>query len=197
MSFNWYARKVLNPVLRLSVRGSALRSCILRLCRLTGERYTHALTRYSDTRGIDFSSATEQELVTALARIQSERNQFLEQVRAFERKRVREKLRGKRRPSKADVVAFHELQDPTAMAPRQARPSQEVPRKNYWSKEQWQRFAVSLLGSGGVFFLGAIIVLTFRFLGVIRPEEQSWVIPLFAGGSGLILGTIILFFKGR
>jgi hypothetical protein len=83
------------------------------------------------------------------------------------------------------------------MAPRQARPSQEVPRKNYWSKEQWRRFAVSLLASGGVFFLGAIIVLTFRFLGVIRPEEQSWVIPLFAGGSGLILGTIILFFKGR
>jgi len=197
MSFNGSARHVRNPALPLPLRAMALRSCVMRLCRLTGERYTHALARYADTLGIDLTNVTEQELLTALARIESERNQILEQVRAFERKRVREKLRGKRRLGKADVVAFRELRDPTAIASGLAHPRAQAPRKNYWSTEQWRRFAVSLLAWGGIFFLGAIVVLTCRFLGIIRPEEQSWIIPLVAGGSGLILGTAILVFKGR
>jgi hypothetical protein len=75
--------------------------------------------------------------------------------------------------------------------------NEPVPQKNHWSKEQWRRFAVSILAYGGIFFLGAIVVLMCRFLGIIRPEEQSWIIPFVAGGSGLILGTIILVFKGR
>ena len=90
----------------LPVQAMALRSCVVRLCRLTGERYTHALARYGDALGIDLTNVTEQELLTALVCIESERNQILEQVRAFERKRVLEKRRGKRRLAKADVPVF-------------------------------------------------------------------------------------------
>lgn len=112
MSFNWYARKVRNLALPLPVRAVTLRSCVVRLCRLSGERYTQALTRYRDELGIDLTNATEQELVTALARIESERNQILEKMRAFERQRVREKRQGKRRLAKADLIAFQRSQNP-------------------------------------------------------------------------------------
>jgi hypothetical protein len=76
----------------------------MRLCRLTGERYTHALARYGDALGIDLYRATEQQIITALAYIESERNRILEQVRAFERKRVLEKRQGKRRLAKTDAT---------------------------------------------------------------------------------------------
>ncbi len=169
----------------------------MRLCRLTGERYTHALARYGDALGIDLTNVTEQELVTVLARIESERNQILSKVRAFEQQRVQDKQRGNRRLAKEDAATFQALRDPTGLAPDPARPREPVPRKNRWSAEQWRRFAVALVAWAGIFFLGAIVVLMCRFLGIIRPEEQSWVIPFVTGGCGLILGTIILVFKGR
>jgi hypothetical protein len=76
------------------------------LCRLTGERYTHALARYNDALGIDLYGATEPEIATALAYIESERNRTLELMRAFARRRVLEKRQGKRRLPKADAIAF-------------------------------------------------------------------------------------------
>jgi hypothetical protein len=109
MSFNGSARQARNPALPLPVRARALRSCVMRLCRLTGERYTHALARYGDALGSDLYSLTEQELASALARITNERNQILEKVRAFERRRVLEKRRGKRRWAKADAAAYQAL----------------------------------------------------------------------------------------
>jgi hypothetical protein len=109
MSFNSSARQARNAALPLPVRAMALRSCVMRLCRLTGERYTHALTRYGDTLGIDLYRATEQEIATALACIEGERNRTLELMRAFEQRRVLEKRRGKRRWAKADAAAYQAL----------------------------------------------------------------------------------------
>jgi hypothetical protein len=112
MSFNSSARRARNPGLPLPVRAMALRSCVMRLCRLTGERYTHALARYANALGIDLYRATEQEIVTALAYIESERHRTLELMHAFERRRVREKQQGKHRLAKADLIAFQRSQNP-------------------------------------------------------------------------------------
>ena len=109
MSFNSSARQARNAALPLPVRATALRSCVMRLCRLTEERYTHALARYGDALGIDLYSMTEQELVSALARITNERNQILEKMHAFRHRRVLKKRQGKRRLAKADAAAYQAL----------------------------------------------------------------------------------------
>ena len=59
-------------------------------------------------RGDLFHSAEEFQLLAALQQIELARNQILELKRAFERKRIRHKLRGRRTPSKAELQALSE-----------------------------------------------------------------------------------------
>ena len=109
MSFNHYARKVRNPNLNIGIRYSALGSCILRFCWLTKKRYTITRTRFFEQCGLDESDIfTAQQLLDLLNAVEIERNKKLEQIRNFERKRIREKMRGKRYPSRKDVEALYD-----------------------------------------------------------------------------------------
>lgn len=102
MSFNWYARKVRNRHYSLGQRVSALRSCLLRLNWLTQEGYQAIMHRYDALLG--FNAAThvpsEEHMLAALTQVERERNQILEHLRQFERRRIRHKMQGKRQPSK-------------------------------------------------------------------------------------------------
>jgi hypothetical protein len=114
MSFNNYARKVRNPRLDLPVRRSALASCILRLAWLTKRSYLATRAPFAARYNLDRPrQPDEEELLEALVAIERERNRFLERVRAFERRRIREKLRGRRHPRPADIAAIYA---PTAEA---------------------------------------------------------------------------------
>jgi hypothetical protein len=109
MSFNHFARKVLNPTLPMGVRYSALHSCILRLVWKTGEPFAQARDRLNAEFGFRRRDPTEYQLLSTLAAIQSERNLILEQLRAYERHRIRQKMRGKRSVSQEEQKALSKL----------------------------------------------------------------------------------------
>lgn len=102
MSFNYFARKVMNPNLPMGVRYSALHSCILRLVWKTGEPFTKAVARLNSEFGFKTKDPSDYQLLSTLAAVERERNLVLEKVRAFEHRRIREKIRGKRCISKKD-----------------------------------------------------------------------------------------------
>jgi hypothetical protein len=102
MSFSSHARKVRNPHCSLGQRFSALRSCLLRLNVLTQEGYHAILHRYAAQLSFDAAPhlPSEEQVLAALTQVERERNQILEQLRQFERRRIRHKMQGKRQPSK-------------------------------------------------------------------------------------------------
>jgi hypothetical protein len=109
MSFNHYARKVLNPNLPMGVRYSALHSCLLRLVWKTGEPFAQARNRLDAEFGFRRRDPTEYQLLGTLAAIQRERNLILEDLRAYERGRIREKMRGRRYIREEEQRALHTL----------------------------------------------------------------------------------------
>jgi hypothetical protein len=109
LSLNCYARKVRDRRLDLRIRRCALNSCILRLAWLTRQRYLLTRDRFAARFSLDPpEELTEDQLLDALTAIEVERNRVLEKVRAFDRKRLRAKLRGRRQMSAAEAVAFRE-----------------------------------------------------------------------------------------
>lgn len=95
MSFNWYARRVRDPERDIWQRWSALHSC---LCHVAIFRGTFSAQHgaWVDAWQIRRDNPpTPAQLLAALTAIEVKRNQYLERRRAFERRRVREKMRGK------------------------------------------------------------------------------------------------------
>jgi hypothetical protein len=109
VSFNHYARKVMNPGLPAGVRYSALHSCILRLVWMTGEPFADARDRFAAQSGFRRQDPTDQQLLAALALIERERNLALQQLRAYERRRIREKARGWRAIPESERKALRRL----------------------------------------------------------------------------------------
>src|SRR5690242_251213 len=109
MSFNNYARKVLNPQLPLLERRSALKSCFQRFTRLSGERYTAVTTRYEARFHCTGRHSTEDGIVKALTTLAAERNLILEKLRDFERKRMAEKRSGRRTLSRSEKKELKEV----------------------------------------------------------------------------------------
>ena len=108
MSFHIYSRKVRNVHLPIAHRRSALASCILRLGWLKRQKYQVVRARFASKYHLDSpNTPTEADLLAALAAIEIERNTFLEKIRAFERKRIREKHRGQRHPRKNDIELLY------------------------------------------------------------------------------------------
>ncbi len=99
----------MNPTLPLHVRRGALRSCISQLPFRTYEGYNEIIARYDSKFGFNSRSSTEHQLLATLRAIVAERNLYLEKLRAFERKRIRAKSRGRRTFSKADQQARLDL----------------------------------------------------------------------------------------
>ena len=104
MSFNYYARKVRNPRLPFNVRCSSLGSCILRLGWLTKQKFLATRSRFVD----DSIRLDEERLLAAMAAIEIDRNRFLERLRSFDRKRIREKMHGRRTPRPTEVAALYQ-----------------------------------------------------------------------------------------
>lgn len=109
MSFNYFARKVLNPNLPVGVRYSALHSCILRLAWKTGEPFSQARERFHAEFGFRRRDPTEYQLLATLAAVQRERSLLLEDLRAHERRRIREKMRGRRRIGQEEQRTLRKL----------------------------------------------------------------------------------------
>ena len=71
---------------------------------MTGKKYQVTRGRFSERYGFDSQDTpTDQQLLDALNAVEVERNRQLERIRNFGRKRIREKMRGKRYPSRKDV----------------------------------------------------------------------------------------------
>ena|SRR5438105_9581756 len=109
MSFNNHAKRVLNPQLPLPARRSALRSCIQRFTRLSKESYKGVTARYEARFHCTGKHSTEDQLLKALSAMVAERNLILENLRAFERKRIREKMSGRRTLSNTEQKDLHEI----------------------------------------------------------------------------------------
>lgn len=112
-SFNNYAHKVRNSALPLSVRATALRSCVLQYCYTVHEpSYTAMIAHLEALTGAGIChDASAEQLLEALGRLERNRNQILEVERAYARKRIRQKLRGRRTPSKAQTQALQDAFD--------------------------------------------------------------------------------------
>ena len=110
MSFNYYARRARNRRLDLRRRRCALNSCLLRLAWLTRERYSITRAHFAERFSLDTPPQfSEDQLLDALAAVEVERNRVLERLRAFDRKRLRAKLRGQRQMSAAESAALREI----------------------------------------------------------------------------------------
>ncbi|MBC8140024.1 MAG: hypothetical protein H7Y38_01135 [Armatimonadetes bacterium] len=109
-SFNNYARKVRDAQLPLSVRAGALRSSLLKYCGVAGEpSYVKLLVHLSRLIGADLqSNAQEKHLLAVLYKIEVARNHILRLQDNYARKRIRQKMRGKRSPTLADILATQE-----------------------------------------------------------------------------------------
>jgi hypothetical protein len=158
MSFNHFARKVLNPTLPMGVRCSALHSCILQLVWKTGEPFSQARDRLYAEFGFRRNDPTEYQLLSTLAAIQRERNLILEQLRAYERRRIREKMLGRRCVSKEEQDALRKLYGMELGAVSKPPDSgNATPRLSKWLAK-W-------VGEG-------------KRLGSIEPENESTTPPL-------------------
>src|SRR5689334_16442244 len=109
MSFNHYARKVMNPNLPIGVRYSALHSCILRLVWKSGEPFSQTSDRLHSRFGFRRKNPTDYQLLSTLVAIERERNLILQDLQVYERRRIREKMRGRRHISKDEQKALHSL----------------------------------------------------------------------------------------
>jgi len=109
MSFNTYAKRVLNAQLPMPARRSALRSCIQQLTRVNHESYKEITARYEARFHCTGKHATDDQLLSALSALTTERNLVLEKLQAFERKRIRQKMSGKRTLSKGEQNELNEL----------------------------------------------------------------------------------------
>ena len=109
-SFNNYAQKARNANLPLRSRASAFRSCVRLYCCYVGEpSFTAMVAHLGAMVGADlYHAAEESHLLDALRRMESVRNQVMEIQRMYERKRIRQKFRGRYAPSKADAQALAE-----------------------------------------------------------------------------------------
>ncbi len=108
MSFHTYARKVRKIDLPFKSRRSAFRSCIERYHWLIKQKFLATYSRYSKHFGFDSDIADSGDrLSQAMDALEKERNLFLEQLRLFDKKRVKEKMRGRRFPSKSAVEALY------------------------------------------------------------------------------------------
>ena len=108
MSFHTYAKNVRRENLSFKARRSAFRSCIVRYHRLIRRKLDVTYLRYSKHFGFDGDVPDAGDrLGQAIDALEKERNLFLEQLRLFDKKRVKEKMRGHRFPSKLAVEALY------------------------------------------------------------------------------------------
>src|SRR5205823_14158835 len=129
-NFNAQARRVRNIRLPIPVRVAAFHECISRYCSLTRQKFQATRERFAAAYWItkmppptvvglrvrhvrsEFEQPDAQSwfLIQAIDALQRERHDFLHRLRRFERRRIREKFRGKRQASRAELDALYALE---------------------------------------------------------------------------------------
>jgi hypothetical protein len=103
MGFYTKARRVRNPNLPPIIRRSSLRSCLLSLAQWTGEKFGEIVDRFDSRFGFNAHRVpSEDSLLRAIDAVEVERNGYVERLRAFEKKRIKAKARGKRQMTKQE-----------------------------------------------------------------------------------------------
>ncbi len=113
MSFLSSARAVRDPALPIWQRYSALRGCVRSFAFLTKRSYNGTLERLGLTWSIlrPADPPTDAFLRRTLDLLERERSVYLAGLRAFELRRVRAKMRGRRQLSRAEHAALAALRD--------------------------------------------------------------------------------------
>lgn len=112
MSFYTDARRVRRNDLPFSHRLCAFRSCITLFHWLTGRGFNKTFARYDKKFDLDITAKDfNDRIIKAINALEIERRLFLEKLRVFERKRIREKMLGKRQPSKKSIEKLFEFED--------------------------------------------------------------------------------------
>jgi hypothetical protein len=112
MSFNYHARRVRDRSRPVWCRLQNLRSCVASFSWLTGTSFTGSVNHF----GIEWrrdqprEPPTDEFLISVLTELERTRNQYLEALWVFDRRRVRAKTRGSRQMSNVERLAFRELQ---------------------------------------------------------------------------------------
>ncbi|HEX8832742.1 MAG TPA: hypothetical protein VF719_01015 [Abditibacteriaceae bacterium] len=107
MSFKTYARRARRNDLPFNRRRTAFRACIELYGWLTNQKFTATYTRFSNHFGFDEAVPdADERLDRAINALETERNLFLEKLRAFDRCRTKEKFRGRRSPTKQITEAL-------------------------------------------------------------------------------------------
>jgi hypothetical protein len=120
MSFNYHARKVRNSGIPLLHRRSTLSSCIQNLQWLVNQRYRTLCNDFE----LNFQKPmSETQLLNSLTAIEVFRNRFLKRLQDFDRKRLREKMRGRRQARKKDVLALYDAKEFEKKAGKSSIPS--------------------------------------------------------------------------
>ncbi len=110
MSFHTDARKVRKVDMPFTQRRAAFRSCIESYIWLINGKFNSTYTRFSNHFGLDTDVPNAADrLSQAMEALEKERNLFLEKLRLFDKKRIREKARGQRSPSESAVEALYNL----------------------------------------------------------------------------------------
>jgi len=125
--FNAQARRVRNIRLPIGVRVAAFHTCMSRYCSLTRQKFQATRERFAAAYWItrtppptvvglrvrhlrsEFEPPDAQSwfLIQAVDALQRERHAFLDRLHRFERRRIREKFRGRRRASHAQLDALY------------------------------------------------------------------------------------------
>lgn len=107
MSFHTHARQVRSAT-TFGRRRGAFRSCVGCYRWLTKQPFPATYERYSRHFGLTEDTPDSAErFCLAIDALETERRLFLERLREFDRRRIREKLRGCRTPCKMAVEALY------------------------------------------------------------------------------------------
>ncbi len=111
MSFRPISRQMRQPERSFSWCRSCFRACLESYCQLSHQSHRTLYARFADEFGFDRDDVSDanESLLRALNALEVERNQMLELLRAFDRKRVRAKALGVahcRTPKKPNLIRF-------------------------------------------------------------------------------------------
>jgi hypothetical protein len=107
-NFHTHARIVRRSDLPFYCRRSAFRSCIQLYRWLIRQKFQATYLRYSKHFGFDEDTIDcNERLNKAMNALETERNLFLDNLRLFDKKRIREKIEGRRLPSKIAVDSLY------------------------------------------------------------------------------------------
>lgn len=111
MSFRSIARKMREPARSFAARRVAFRACLESYCWLSRHSFQATYARFADEFSFDGGGVADadERILRALDALEKERNQMLERLRAFDRKRASAKSRGRRTLANAESVELEAI----------------------------------------------------------------------------------------